>query len=295
MAIYTLDQRTIDPKAFPWGYENGKSPQPDPPPPWDGTMALPGLFTTPGISKDIALADESPLSGSKELSSVFITPDIDSDLLVEAPIVVHANGGGVAPLDCIAGGVASASSHYSTYMPGNAIDGSTSTYWRLGSMSLPQWWQVDFGSGNEKTIRYLNVYLSSYRPKGFTLQGSSDEESWTDITSGTFADVTGWQAFTFPNGNSFRYYRLLITSGYSTVRIYVYEIEMSESLGDTVEYLETLSANAPSLGMFGFENDGFVFDGWNTEEDGSGESYAADEAWGREGPIVLHAQWTPES
>ena len=42
-----------------------------------------------------------------------------------------------------------------------------------------------------------------------------------------------------------------------------------------------------------FSNPGYTFAGWNTEENGSGTSYADGENYSFSAPLVLCAQWTP--
>jgi len=60
----------------------------------------------------------------------------------------------------------------------------------------------------------------------------------------------------------------------------------------TVDNTETLNANE-------FTRTGYTFNGWNTEKDGSGDSYSDKQEVtnlaAKGGEITLYAQWTPES
>lgn len=125
--------------------------------------------------------------------------------------------------------VITASSSYSSQVPQLAVDGDDSTYWRSNN-SLPVWLACDFGKiVSIDTLRV--VKLSSYRPRGYTLQGSEDGLSWADLKSGEMTNVTGEEIIEF-EAASYRYWRLYITSLWSS-RCHIGEITF---FGDVTVY-----------------------------------------------------------
>lgn len=125
--------------------------------------------------------------------------------------------------------VITASSSYSSQVPQLAIDGDDSTYWRSNN-SLPVWLACDFGKVvSIDTLRV--VKLSSYRPRGYTLQVSEDGSSWADLKSGEMTNATGEEIIEF-EAASYRYWRLYITSLWSS-RCHIGEITF---FGDVTVY-----------------------------------------------------------
>ena len=109
--------------------------------------------------------------------------------------------------------VITASSSYQSQLPALAVDGNDSTYWRSNN-SVPVWLACDFGKiVSLDTLRV--VKLSSYRPRGYTLQVSEDGSSWADLKSGEMTNATGEEIIEF-EAASYRYWRLYITSLWSS-------------------------------------------------------------------------------
>ena len=109
--------------------------------------------------------------------------------------------------------VITASSSYQSQLPELAVDGNDSTYWRSNN-SIPVWLACDFGKiVSLDTMRV--VKLSSYRPRGYTLQVSADGSSWTDLKSGEMTNATGEEIISFEAASN-RYWRLYITSLWSS-------------------------------------------------------------------------------
>lgn len=125
--------------------------------------------------------------------------------------------------------VITASSSYISQVPQLAIDGNDSTYWRSNN-SLPVWLAGDFGK-----IVSLNklrvVKMASYRPRGYALQGSEDNLSWSDLISGEMTNAAGEEIIEF-EASSYRYWRLYITSLWSS-RCHIGEITF---FGDVTVY-----------------------------------------------------------
>lgn len=111
--------------------------------------------------------------------------------------------------------------------------------WYSG-VTAATWWKVDFGAGNEKTIRYFGVSQSiidkatyMYGPSGdWYLQGSNDDADWGDVPlwSGiweyAYAEYPNNKAFiSYPvqrairvaNPGKYRYYRLYIPTNHYTM------------------------------------------------------------------------------
>jgi len=77
---------------------------------------------------------------------------------------------------------ANASSTNGSNVAGRAVDGSTSTYWRSGSVSTNTivWWRVDFGSAqtiNRAVIRWR----SSYYARQYDIQVSNDGTNFSNV------------------------------------------------------------------------------------------------------------------
>ena len=117
----------------------------------------------------------------------------------------------------------SVSSSYSGRLKVHAIDGDFNTRWETSGAAFPQWFATDFGVS--KNIGKIRVYVvgGQYPVSAYTIQGSDDNSTWTDITSGTIANATQWTDIVFPPV-SHRYWRFYITAGTSGYAC-IYEIQ----------------------------------------------------------------------
>jgi hypothetical protein len=143
--------------------------------------------------------------------------------------------------------------------PWRAADDNNSTQWVASSGSDPQWWKVDFGSGNEKKVQTVKLTARPDKPNGtashFRVQasatGGSDSGEWNTIIrvgSGTtysddtgqhdYAPQTGWasaetRTFTTQNNaystqpSTYRYWRVYCDAnasnnwhGYAEVQLF---------------------------------------------------------------------------
>ena len=127
------------------------------------------------------------------------------------------------------GAVASALNVYSTSYPAsNAIDGSTSTYWR-GTTAV-NWLQIRLREA--KVVTQIRLYLGSYYVKTFTFSGSNDGTIWTQIGGEyTAANSTTaqWYTFEIENTDAYLYYRIDTLTAYSS-SVYIYELELYETV-----------------------------------------------------------------
>jgi hypothetical protein len=112
----------------------------------------------------------------------------------------------------------SASGYTQTYVPGNATDGNTSTYWESTNNSFPQWLQVDLGAAKSFSRIVLDLPPASSwstRTQTLSVQGSTDGSGFSTIVGSanyTFNPSTGnTVTITFPSA-SYRYVRLNFTA-----------------------------------------------------------------------------------
>lgn len=77
----------------------------------------------------------------------------------------------------------------------NLLDGGTATIWATTSGSVANQW-VRFDMGTPTTVAQVAMYPQSAfpnrSPKDFTIQGSDDGTTFTDVKS--FTNITGWTA-----------------------------------------------------------------------------------------------------
>lgn len=130
---------------------------------------------------------------------------------------------------------------YSSSYPGsNIIDGRTDTYWRGTTSS--NWIQLQLEDA--KIVQKLRLYMGSYYISSFKFYGSNDGSVWTQL-GGTYSgasSTTGqWYSYTIENESAYLYYKLETVSGYSSSRIYLYELEMYEKVPAGNEMLFTVS------------------------------------------------------
>ena len=112
----------------------------------------------------------------------------------------------------------SASGYTQTYVPGNATDGNTSTYWESTNNAFPQWLQVDLGAARSFSRIVLDLPPASSwstRTQTLSVQGSTNGSSFSTIVGSanyTFNPSTGnTVTITFPSA-SYRYVRLNFTA-----------------------------------------------------------------------------------
>src|ERR1700733_13671030 len=129
-----------------------------------------------------------------------------------------SGGGGGGSTNLALNQLTSASGYTQTYVPGNATDGNTSTYWESTNSAFPQWLQVDLGAAKSFSRIVLDLPPSSSwstRTQTLSVQGSTDGSGFSTIVgsaSYTFNPSTGnTVTITFPSA-SYRYVRLNFTA-----------------------------------------------------------------------------------
>ena len=135
-----------------------------------------------------------------------------------SPSTVSLTGTGAGSVNLALNQPTSASGYTQTYVPANAVDGNTSTYWESTDNAFPQWLQVDLGSTQSFSRIVLDLPPSSAwatRTQTLSVQGSNDGSTFTTIVASagyTFNPSTGnTVTITFPSA-SYRYVRLNFTA-----------------------------------------------------------------------------------
>jgi hypothetical protein len=135
-----------------------------------------------------------------------------------SPNTVALSGTGAGPVNLALNQPTSASGYTQNYVPANAVDGNTSTYWESTDNAFPQWLQVDLGSAKSFSRIVLDLPPSSAwatRTQTLSILGSNDGSTFTTIVASagyTFNPSTGnTVTITFPSA-SYRYVRLNFTA-----------------------------------------------------------------------------------
>lgn len=124
--------------------------------------------------------------------------------------------------------VANYSNQYSTAYPASAVlDGSTSTYWRTNS---PTGAYVTLQLSLAKAVAKLRIYVgyASYYATSWTLSGSNDGVSFTNLLTAACTSSVGWQEFTVNNNTEYLFYRWTCNTG-SGSRLYTYLLVLGEN------------------------------------------------------------------
>ena len=116
----------------------------------------------------------------------------------------------------------------SSNSPAKVSDGSISTYWR-GTTAV-NWLQ--FKLPESKVITSVRMYMGSYYIQTFTVSGSNDGKTWTQLGgeyTAASSSTSQWYDISIDNNESYLYYRIDTLTAYST-RIYLYEVELCETI-----------------------------------------------------------------
>jgi hypothetical protein len=105
-----------------------------------------------------------------------------------------------------------------SYVPGNAVDGNTSTYWESTDNAFPQWFQVDLGSSQSVSRIVLDLPPATAwntRTQTIQIQGSTDGTNYTTLAASagyTFNPSTGNAVTVTFTAASVRYVKLTFTA-----------------------------------------------------------------------------------
>jgi parallel beta-helix repeat protein len=143
---------------------------------------------------------------------------INSNASNGATTVALTGTGGTGSTNLALNQPASASGWTQNYVPANAVDGNTSSYWESTDNAFPQWLQVDLGATKSFSRIVLDLPPSTAwatRTQTLTVLGSTDGSTFTTIVASagyTFNPATGnTVTITFPS-TSYRYVRVNFTA-----------------------------------------------------------------------------------
>jgi hypothetical protein len=157
-------------------------------------------------------------------------------------------------------GAAAADSEYSSgnYPAWRAMDNDNSSY--LNSWvshengNFPHWLEYHFPSGKIITSYSITSrnYTSTFSPTAWTLQGSSNGSSWTDLDtrSGQSFSQNEKKTYTVSNTTSYTYYRLYLTAGIHNKIVSVGEFELIESAGTSTALMFYVDESTGHVGIW---------------------------------------------
>ncbi|HTJ67515.1 MAG TPA: discoidin domain-containing protein [Actinospica sp.] len=137
-----------------------------------------------------------------------------------SPLTVGLSGTGVSSTgtNLALNRPVTASGYTQNYVPSNAVDGNTSSYWESTDNAFPQWLQVDLGSSSTVGRVVLDLPPSTAwgaRTQTITVQGSTDGTNYTTLVGSqgyTFDPSTGNTVTVTFTSASVRYLRLTFTA-----------------------------------------------------------------------------------
>ena len=136
-----------------------------------------------------------------------------------SPLTVALSGTGVTSSTNLAlNHPTTASGYTQSYVPANAVDGNTSTYWESTDNAFPQWFQVDLGSQVSVGRIVMDLPPSTAwgtRTQTITIQGSTDGTNYTTLVASqgyTFNPSTGNTATITFTSSTARYVKLTFTA-----------------------------------------------------------------------------------
>ena len=162
----------------------------------------------------------------------------DGETLLDYEREFHGEPPPIISGDITGTGTASASSFFSgAFDPENPVDDLLTTSWLSDGQepASAEWWQYDFGAGNEKVIvRYTLEYnLNLFQAlTDWQFEGSNDAVQWTvlDTQSGFTFSAQTKETFNFSNSTPYRYYRINVIDSVEGNFCDFSEIEMMENL-----------------------------------------------------------------
>jgi hypothetical protein len=166
-----------------------------------------------GASCNVSVTFKPTASGTRT-GNLTITSNASN-----SPTTVALTGtGGTGSTNLALNQPTSASGWTQNYVPVNAVDGNTSTYWESTDNAFPQWLQVDLGATTSFSRVVLGLPPSTAwgtRTQTLSILGSTDGSTFTTIAPSagyTFNPAIGnTVTITFPAANA-RYVRLNFTA-----------------------------------------------------------------------------------
>ena len=129
-----------------------------------------------------------------------------------------AAGCSVVEADITSGATVTASTT-SAGSPSDIRDDNTGTDW-IADEGGGAYVTVDLGLGNDADVRTVRIFPANnggnMRIQGFTFRASTDNFSSSNVLIGsdTHTNTDQWESFSFSNGTTYRYYRIIIDTTY---------------------------------------------------------------------------------
>jgi 3-phytase len=196
LTVNFTDQSTGNPTSWSWSFGDGKA----------STLQNPShQYTTPGTYK-VKLSVTNACGNDSESKSDYVT-------------VINC-----VPSNIALGKSASASSlRSSSYPPGKAVDGNTSTKWQSKkNPGVPQWFEADLGTAC-KTDNAVISWDGSYRAKDFQFEYWNGS-AWQPLYSKT-GNSSSTSTFSFASTCAQRF-RVLMTKANSASYFGIKELEI---------------------------------------------------------------------
>lgn len=115
------------------------------------------------------------------------------------------------------------------------FDGNASTYWSTSeNYNTDEYCGFDFGENGAVVADSVGItprqYSGVIQMHDFKLQASNDNETWTDLYTGTMPNTSAlsghMQYFTFDNSTAYRYYRLFVEDANTSRTITIFEMQL---------------------------------------------------------------------
>ena len=133
----------------------------------------------------------------------------------------------------------------------NAFDGNPNNFWRSASGTGTHYIQIDLGTAATAlsySLRF-NTETLGETPASWTLQGSNDNSTWTNLDPRTLpSPLFEVHAFSIATSGSYRYYRLSCVTSGSNIQIGSFRL-FSANLISTVNFSEIQFMNGFERGL----------------------------------------------
>ena len=140
-------------------------------------------------------------------------------LFIAAVVMIPTKSAQAQSSDLFRSKHATASGTYQWYAPSRAVDGDSSSDWHGGG-DVPRWWSVDA----ESLVRLGSVRIKWSNMVDFTVQGSTDNSTWSDLASYSGAS-NGDTTFSIGSTISYRFFRIYITEVASAIGTSLFTVE----------------------------------------------------------------------
>lgn len=129
----------------------------------------------------------------------------------------------------------------------HAFDNNTSTYWSTEQYATSnQYVGFDFGENGAVIASRVGInpraYSNVVQMHDFKIQASNDNETWTDLYTGTIPNETQYAGvmnyFDFTNTTAYRYYRLLVVNANTSKTVNVFELQFYRIINVPIDIIE---------------------------------------------------------